>query len=267
MGKRRSQSAELIGREEERARIDALLDGARLGRSGALVVSGEPGIGKSSLLRYASDRAAGMAVLKAEGVESESELPFAALADFLRPALGQLSALPEPQAAALAGALALGPPASGDRFAVCAATMGLLAAFAETEPVLGVVDEAHWLDISSLEAMLFAARRLDAEGIVLLFAAREPEVESLARAGLEQLHLGGFSAREAAALISRSLERTPSVEVVDGLVEATGGNPLALVEIPTLLTDAQLAGEEPIAEDLPLTPLIEQALLSRLAPV
>jgi DNA-binding CsgD family transcriptional regulator len=262
MNERRTASPELLGREAERARIDAVLDDARAGRSSALVLSGEAGIGKSTLLRYALGRADGMAVLSAAGVESEAELPFAALADFLRPALGQLDALPEPQAAALAGALALGPPVGADRFAACAATMGLLAAFAETAPVLGVIDEAQWLDPSSLEALLFAARRIDAEGIALFFAVRDAEGGSLAQAGLEGLPLSGLGKAEAHELIARAVDTEPSPGLVERLLRATGGNPLALLEIPAVLTDAQLAGEEPL-EDLPLTPSIERALLAR----
>src|SRR5262249_1832033 len=264
MNTRRTAPPELLGREAERAGIDARLQDARAGHSSALVVCGEAGIGKSTLLRYAVAHADGMAVLSAAGVESEAALPFAALADFLRPALGHLHALPEPQAAALAGALALGPPVGADRFAACAATMGLLASFAEAGPVVGVIDEAQWLDPSSLEALLFTARRIDAEGIALFFAVRDDEGGSLAQAGLEELPLSGRGGREAQELISRAVEPQPSPDLVERLVRATGGNPLALLEIPALLSDAQLTGEEPL-EDLPLTPSIERALLGRVA--
>jgi DNA-binding CsgD family transcriptional regulator len=266
MNTRRTAPPELLGRKDERARIDARLDDARAGRSSALVVCGEAGIGKSTLLRYAAARADGMAVLSAAGVESEAELPFAALADFLSPALGHLDALPEPQAAALAGALALGPPVGADRFVACAATMGLLAAFAEAGPVVGVIDEAQWLDPSSLEALLFTARRIEAEGIALFFAVRGDGGGSLAQAGLEELPLSGLGEGEAQELISRAVETAPSPSLVERLVRATGGNPLALLEIPAVLSDAQLTGEEPL-EDLPLTPSIERALLGRVAPL
>ena len=261
----RAEAMDLVGRDAERGRIDALLADARTGRSGVLVLRGEAGIGKSALLRYAVERAEGMTVLRSSGVESESELAFAALADFLRPALGRLSAIPEPQAAALAGALAIGPPIVGDRFAVCAATVGLLAALAETGPVLGAVDEAQWIDASSMEALLFAARRLDAEGIALMFAVREAEADALARAGLEELTLSGLAEEEAAALLARHLERDASPEIVGRLIRATGGNPLALLEAPNLLTDAQLSGDEPVEQLLPVAPLIERALLTRVA--
>jgi class 3 adenylate cyclase/tetratricopeptide (TPR) repeat protein len=253
----------LVGRDAACSRIDAQLAAARAGRSGALVVRGEAGIGKSALLRYAVERAQGMTVLRATGVESESELAFAALADFLRPALGRLDAIPEPQAAALAAAIALGPPTGGDRFAVCAATASLLAALAESGPVLGVVDDAQWLDTSSTEALLFAARRLEAEGVALLFAAGEAEAETLERARLEELRLAGLAEADGAALLSRRLARDLPPALTAQLVRATGGNPLALLELPGLLTDAQLAGEEPIEGHLPVTPLIERALLRR----
>jgi DNA-binding CsgD family transcriptional regulator len=261
----RRNGVDLVGRTAECARVDGLLADARAGRSGAIVLRGEAGIGKSALLRYALEQADGMTVLRATGVESECELPFAALADFFRPAIDRLSALPEAQAAALAAALALAPPVGADRFAVCAATVGLLAALAESGPVLGAVDEAHWLDASSLEALLFAARRLDAEGIALLFAAREGDVDALSRAGIEELTLAGLSKEEGSALLARHLEREPAPDASARLVAATRGNPLALLEVPTLLTDAQLAGEEPIEGHLPVTPLIERALLGRVA--
>ncbi len=262
MDKESSGSPELVGREAERALIDTLIEAARAGRSSALVIRGEAGIGKSTLLRYAVAHADGMALLSATGVESEAELPFAALADFLRPTLGHLDALPELQAAALAGALALGPPVTADRFVACAATMGLLAAFAEDGAVIGVIDEAQWLDPSSLEALLFAARRLDAEGIALFFAVRDAEGDSLAQAGLEELTLTGLATAEAQELISRAVATGAAPDLVERLVRATGGNPLALLEIPAALTDAQLSGQAPL-EDLPLTPSIERALLSR----
>ncbi len=177
----------LVGREAERAQIGELLAAAREdGRSGALVLRGEAGIGKSALCDWAAAHAPGATVLRAGGVESESHLAFSALSDLLRPVADVIPEIPEPQAAALAGALAIGPPVAGDRFTICAATLSALAVAAETAPLLAVVDDAHWADGSSMEALLFTARRLDAEGVVLLFAAREGVATPLDAAGLRR---------------------------------------------------------------------------------
>src|SRR5690348_15139835 len=149
----------LVGRGDEQARIEALLADAASGVSRALVIRGEPGIGKSALLRYAAERAEGLTVLRATGIESESELPFSGLSELLRPLIGRLNDIPPPQAAALAGALALGPPVAEDGFTIRLATLSLLAHAAEQRPVLALVDDAHWLDASSRDALLFTARR------------------------------------------------------------------------------------------------------------
>jgi len=163
----------LFGRLNECERVDQLLRQARAGRSGALVLRGEAGIGKSALCGYAADQANDMTVLRARGAPTESELAFSGLADVLRPLVNRLDKLPTQQAVALASALALGPPAPVGRFAVCAATLGVLGAAAEDGPVLVIVDEAESLDRSSAEALLFAERRLDADHVALLFAVRD----------------------------------------------------------------------------------------------
>jgi len=257
------ESLELIGREAETARIAALLAEAQRGRSRALVVMGEAGIGKSSLLRYAVAQSGGMIVLRARGVESESELAFAALGDLFRPVLDHLIQLPEPQAAALAGALGLTPPVPGDRFTICAGTLNLLAAVAEVAPVLVVVDDAQWLDHSSAEALLFAARRLDSEGVALLLAVRQGEAAAFSESSLESLVLTGLRHEHARELLSRRLKQEPAPEVAERLVHGTQGNPLALVEIPGLLSEAQLAGSEPM-EELPAAPAVERAFLRQI---
>ena len=179
----------LVGRELERARLDALLAAARAGRSGVLVVRGEAGVGKTALLDDAAGRAAGMRVLRARGVEAESGLAFAALDELLRPVLSYLDGLPERQAAALRGALALSEASEVDRFAAYVATLGLLAATAEEGPLLALVDDAHWLDGSSAEALVFAGRRLEAEGIALVFAAREGDPDGFQAPGIEELRV------------------------------------------------------------------------------
>src|SRR6185437_4583802 len=162
----------LVGREVESARVDRLLAQAREGTSAVLVLCGEAGIGKSALCRYGVECADGMTVLATRGVESEAVLPYAGLADLFRPVLNHMCAIPAPQAAALAGALALAPPAPADRFTVAAATLSLLAAAADEAPLMALVDDAHWLDHPSAQALSFAARRLGVERVALLLAAR-----------------------------------------------------------------------------------------------
>jgi hypothetical protein len=221
----------LLGRAAERARIDRLLGAARLGTSGVMVVGGEPGIGKTALLSYALERAKGMVVLSARGVESEAEVPFAGLLELLRPALGELEQIPPPQAAALRGALALGPRLESDRFMIGAATLSLLAAYAEQAPLLVTVDDAHWLDDSSVTSLVFAMRRLLAESIAVLLAVRKGEAPAIEGAGLPEHTLGGLDADTAAALVSRHAGRPLPPGTVDRLLRASGGNPLALVEL------------------------------------
>ena len=255
--------ATVVGRAAETALIERLLQEAREGRSKALLISGEPGVGKSELLRYALERAEGMRVLRVRGVESESELPFSALSDLLRPVLFRLEAIPPPQSAALAGALALGPPAAPDRFAVYAAAFSLLVAAAEDGPLLAVVDDAHWLDPSSREALLFSARRLEAEGIVLLFALREGEGEAFERAGIDEVRVGGLELDAARELLAREADRGLPAALAHRLHEETGGNPLALIEIGSLLRAGELRPEE-LAAGLP-TLSAEEAFRRRLA--
>ncbi|MFC7743310.1 AAA family ATPase [Nocardiopsis composta] len=173
----------LIGREEETAAVARLVDGARAGVSGALVVRGEAGIGKTALLDAAARGADGFRVLRATGVEAEAGLPFGALHMLLRPVLPAVDGLPEAQAAAVRGALGLSEGEAGGRFLVGLAVLTLLSELAARRPVLCLVDDAHWLDDASADVLLFAARRLHAEGVAFLFAAREgfdaPGVEEL----------------------------------------------------------------------------------------
>src|SRR4051794_36522090 len=168
----------LVGREAETAAIDALLDRARTGASGALALVGEPGIGKTSLLAYAAERADGFTVLRVLGVESEAELPYAALHQLLHPLLG--AELPSAVAAAFGTAGAR--PA--DRFAIGVAVLELLADAADSRPLLCVLDDAQWFDHESAAVLGFAARRLREEGVALLFATRTPFAE-----GVEELHV------------------------------------------------------------------------------
>src|SRR4051795_6241234 len=163
----------MVGRKDEQARLAALLEAARQGRSGTLLLHGPAGIGKTELLRHAEDQAEDFQVLKARGMETESDIPFAGLAELVMPLLAHLDDIPSVQAAALRGALALGPVQAADRFTVPAALLSLLARAAEERPVLAVIDDAQWLDDASLDAFLFAGRRLGQEGVAIVAAARD----------------------------------------------------------------------------------------------
>ena len=252
----------LYGRDPERAQIGALLEGARASRSGALVLRGEAGIGKSALLEDARERAGDMLILTARGVESEAELPFAGLHQLLRPALGHVERLPPPQAAAIRSALGLEESAGHERFLVFAACLSLLSELAERRPVLCVVDDAHWLDAASADALRFVARRLDAEGIALIFAAREGDVRAFEADDVASLNLSGLDADAADILLSRGAVRV-GPEVRERLVARTRGNALALVELPSVLTESQLAGAEPLPEALPMTQQLETVFYER----
>jgi DNA-binding CsgD family transcriptional regulator len=254
----------LYGRDRERAEIWALLEAARASRSGALVLRGEAGIGKSALLEDARDRATDMHVLAACGVESESELAFAALHQLLRPALSSADNLPAPQAEALAVALGLEAGETPERFLVFAACLTLLSELAENRPVLCLVDDAHWLDEASADALRFVARRLEAEGIVLLFGAREGDPRVFKAPDVPSLVVDGLDSEAAAVVLARSgLEVASAVR--QSLVAQARGNALALVELPSVLTEAQLAGDEPLPDALPLTGQLEAVFSRRVA--
>ncbi len=254
-----------LGRESECARIDALLEAARLGSSGAIVLRGEPGIGKSTLLAYARDGADDMVVLSARGVEAEAELPLAGLSQLFSPVLDLVETIPPTQRAALKAGFGLEtPPAAGDRFAVYAAVLSLLVAVSERSPVLALVDDAQWLDLSSAEALMFAARRLGQEGVVLLFALRDAEPGAFEPAGLPEVRVPGLDAGASAALLREHVDVPLSPTMADRLFQATGGNPLALIELPDVLSEAQLGGRETIEEPLPAGPQIETGFRRRI---
>ena len=249
----------LVGRREERARIDLLLDQAAAGRGGALAIRGDAGIGKSALLEYARERARGATVVQATGVESEFELPFAGLADVLRPLLGHLDELPGAQQEVVRAALALGPARPVDRFALGAASLGLLAAAAGDGMLLLLVDDAHWLDAASRDALLFAARRLGADPVALIFAARDDEQVPFEPGGVAALVLSGLRHEDAAAL----LDGVVADDALDALIELTRGNPLALLELPATLSEAQLHGRAPLEQPLRVGAGIQRAFARR----
>ena len=234
---------QLYGRDAELAALSDLLDLARQGTSGTLVLRGDPGIGKTALVSHLIARADGFRVIRGAGIEEESELPFAGLHLLLRTALDRVDALPGVQAEALRGALGLTKAGPSDRFLVGLAVLSLLAELAAEQPLLCVVDDAQWLDRASADALLFAARRLDSESIVLLLCAR---TGALTAAGLPALTLNGLSAQAAAELLRDALPASRRYRV---LAEAAG-NPLALLELPRVLPGAQPEGPLPLTERL-----------------
>ncbi len=240
----------LLGREQERAQIDLALRRARSGTSATLALVGEPGIGKTSLLEHAARSADEMQLLRARGVQSEAQIPFASLLELLRPALGLVENLPGPQAVALESALALRPASLQERFAVGAATLGLLAAYADRGPVAVLVDDAHWLDGSSAQALLFALRRLVADPIAAVIAVREGEPSLLDGADLPTLRIGGLTSGEAVTLLGGLAPATAA-----RLHRETAGNPLALLELASEADELALAPEG--------APLLVSARISR----
>jgi DNA-binding CsgD family transcriptional regulator len=234
----------ILGRDGESAAVRALLERARAGRGGALVLHGEAGIGKTTLLRVARSAADGMTILATRGFESEPELPYAALADLLRPVLALLGEIAPPQAAALRGALALESSPPRDRFAVCSAAHALVAAAAAAAPTLVLVDDLQWVDEASRDALLFLARRLDEDSVGVLVAVRVDGDEAPVD-DLPALHVGGLALEAACALVERAAPGT-SAAVAEELHAATGGNPLALLEIAVALADGERgSGETP----------------------
>src|SRR4051812_12084254 len=236
----------MVGRKDERARLKALLDAARGGRSGTLLLQGPPGIGKTALLRDTIEQAEDFLVLKVRGMETESDIPFAGLAELVMPLLPQLDEIPSVQAAALRGALALGPVQPADRFTVPAALLSLLARAAEERPVLVVVDDAQWLDDASLDAFLFAGRRLGQEGVAIVAAVRDEGQRAVAAPWLERIAIEPLPEADARALLGEQI----APGVAERLMATAAGNPLALLEIPGLLSPAQLAGRDPLEDPL-----------------
>jgi DNA-binding CsgD family transcriptional regulator len=258
-------STMLLGRESEQRAVDDLLEGARAGRSGVLIVRGEPGIGKTALLAYAAERAEEMKPLRSVGIEAEHELPFAGLHQLLRPCLGLLDRLPAPQAAALEGALGLSFDPVQNPFLVSLGVLGLLAEASEERPVVCLVDDAQWLDGPSTQALSFAVRRLEAEPVAVLIAARTGDHGALQTRGLHELELHGLDEGPARELLDSRSSTPVAPDVGRALLRAAGGNPLALIELPSGLSDRQLQGAEPIVEPPTVRGPVEERFRARLA--
>jgi DNA-binding CsgD family transcriptional regulator len=253
----------LHGRDTERARLAALLDGARAGTAGALLLRGEPGMGKSALLQDLVEAADGVQVLRAQGLESEAPLAFAGLHQLLRPLLPLLDSVPAPQARALRIAFGQQDGPAEEPFLVALATLAMLSEAAEARPVLCLVDDAHWLDAASADALLFVARRLQADPVAMIFAVRDGDGRAFPADGVPTLVLTGLQPPAARRLLAEHAGTPLPGPVAEALLAHTGGNPLALVELPAALTAAQLAGAAPIPEQLRLTDRVQRVFLDR----
>jgi AAA ATPase domain len=240
----------LRGRSVECAELDRLLEAAHSGQSAVLVLRGEAGIGKTALLSYAAERAEGCRVLRAVGVESEMELPFAGLQQLCAPLLDGLERLPAPQQNALETAFGLSSGTPPDRFFVGLAALGLLSNMSQERPLLCSVDDAQWLDGVSAQVLAFVARRLHAEAVALLFATREAS-ERDALNGLPELRLEGLSNTDAQELLLSVIAGRLDEPVADRIVAETRGNPLALLEPPRRSTPDELAGGFGLPATLP----------------
>jgi DNA-binding CsgD family transcriptional regulator/tetratricopeptide (TPR) repeat protein len=237
-GHRRRRSSRLLGRRAECAVLEDLLEAVRAGESRVLVVRGDAGVGKSALLEHAVAAATDLHVLRTAGVESEMELAFAALHQFCAPLLDGLARIPGPQRAALETVFGLRAAAPPDRFLVGLAVLSLLSQAAEERPVLSVVDDAQWLDTATAQTLGFVARRLHADAVGLVFGARDVGDELH---GLPELEVAGLPEPEARALLTATVGFLLDERVRDRIVAETGGNPLALLELPRGLSATQLA--------------------------
>ncbi|HSK94776.1 MAG TPA: LuxR C-terminal-related transcriptional regulator [Candidatus Angelobacter sp.] len=250
----------LFGRHDECRQLESVLDDARTGTSRTIVVRGDAGMGKSAILDFLAARADGFDVASCEGVESESDLPFAGLLAICRPLFGFLGVIPETQRTALEAALALTPGLVVDRFTAYAGALSLVAAAADIQPRLVLIDDLQWLDAPSAEALLFVARRLGPDRVAFVATARAGEDDALDLRGFTQIDLDGLDERACLELLrTRYREDVLPDEVAAGLAELTGGVPLALVEIPTLLSPAQLRGDDPLPDPLPVGASIRRA--------
>ena len=253
----------IYGREQECGVLLGLLEEAGSGHSTAVVVEGEPGIGKTALLEVVRSEASGMRVLSATGVESETDLPFATMHQLLLPVLDLCGSIPAPQGEALRGALGLARASGHSRFLVAAAVLSILGEAARDRGLVCLVDDAQWIDQASADALVFASRRLSGEGILMVLGVRAGSTADRWAPIQRRIALTGMTEHEAVTLVTAHASAPPSLSVASRLVEATQGNPLALVELAGLLTAPQLAGHAPLPDPLPLTAGLEHAFLEQ----
>ena len=251
----------LRGRCRECTVLDELLEQVRGGRSTVLVMCGEAGVGKTALLEYLAGRALGCRLARVTGVQSEMELAFAGLHQLCAPMLSGADCLPVPQREALRIALGLaeGPPP--DRFLVGLAVLSLLSGVSAERPLVCVIDDEQWLDHASAQALGFVARRLATDPVGLVFAVRVPGKEL---AGLPELTVAGLAQADARVLLASAMAGPLDARVRDLIVAETGGNPLALLELPRGLSPAQLAGGFGLPFAAPLRSRIEDSFARQL---
>lgn len=253
----------LVGRGLEQGRLAELVEQARHGSAGCLVVRGEPGVGKTALLEELVGDAGEALVLRTQGLEVEAPLAFAALHRLLRPVMRLRERLPAPQARALRVAFGEEDRPSVEPFLVAVATLSMLTAAAEERLVLCVVDDAHWLDPATADALVFCGHRIGADRVLMVFSARDGAGRPFRPEGLTEMVLAGLGPAAARALLDERLGATPPEEVTERLIAETGGNPLALLELPTELSAAQLQGSSPLPAQLHLTARVERVFLDR----
>jgi DNA-binding CsgD family transcriptional regulator len=257
-----AQTKRLLGRQRQQAVVERLLEAAREGHGGVLVVHGDPGVGKTALLEYALETANDFRVVRTSGAEGELELDYAALQQLCSPLLALIERLPDPQRDALDVAFGLSAGQAPSPFLVGLAVLGLLSEAAEQQPLLCMIDDAQWLDDASGAALAFVARRLLAERIALTFATRDVGSRLLR---FPQLRVDPLGRRDARALLESILPARLDESVLERIVAETGGNPLALLELPRGLTPGQLAGGFDLPAALPLSAGIEESFRRRLA--
>lgn len=250
-----------VNRETELEAVEGLLAAARGGSSAVLVLRGGPGVGKTMLLEHAIGRASGLRVGRVGGVDSEFDLPYAALHQLLAPFLEEIEALPGPQRDSLASTLGLIEVERSDRFLTALGVLTLLSNAAQDTGLLCAVDDAEWLDEASAQVLSFLARRLVSEGIAMLFTFGAAHPTSVALAPFRELNFEGLSQVASRELLDRKVEGTLDSGVRDRLVIEAEGNPLALIELAQLLTAEQLAGLAPLPKALPLGDRLEQGLM------
>jgi DNA-binding CsgD family transcriptional regulator len=251
----------LIDRHDERATLDRLVDAVRGGESRALVLRGQPGIGKTALLDYVSERAAGCRVLRATGMQSEMEFAFAGLHQLCAPLLGLLDRLPAPQREALRTAFAMSTGPAPDQFHVGLAVLSLFSEAAGEQPLICLVDDQRWLDRASAQALGFVARRLAAEPVGLVFATWTPTADV---AGLPELTVRGLREEDSRALLTAALPWPVDAPVLSQIIAETHGNPLALLELPRGLSPAELAGGFGLPRSRPLHNRIEESFRAKI---
>ena len=258
-----AEGSRLLGRAGECAALDGLLRDALAGQSRVVVLRGEAGVGKSALLEYLSERAAGWRIASAAGAESEMELAHAGLHQLCLPMLDRLDRLPAPQRDALATVFGRSPGALPDPFLVALATLTLLAEAADERPLLCVVDDAHWLDVASVQILGFVARRLFAERVVLVCAARTGLGDHVL-AGLAELPVHGLGESDSRALLLAHVHGPLDAAVCNQIVIESHGNPLALLELPRTWNVAELAGGFGLPSSPPVAGKIERSYATRL---